>query len=68
VNLLPRDRRGNLLLLLLLTMLLADRLRDLQGSRDTERILRIRVLRPLSRVANPIDESSPLRLGVPAWL
>jgi H+/Cl- antiporter ClcA len=41
-----RDDPGRIVGLISLTMLLAGRLKDLQEARDTERVLRLRVVRP----------------------
>ncbi len=41
-----RDDPGKIIGMISLTMLLAARLRDLQEARDTERVLRLRVIRP----------------------
>jgi hypothetical protein len=41
-----RDGSGRIVGMISLTMLLAGRLKDLQEARDSERVLRLRVVRP----------------------
>ena len=64
-----RDDPGTIIGMISLTMLLAARLRDLQEARDSERVLRVRVVRPrwLSSAA-VANHASPIMRGCPHTL